>query len=191
MRNLRMFKLLCGEDSIRRTILATTFWNPVPTEEAVRREKELTQRADLWGSLVEKGSRVFRVDSAPEMIIEYLVERREDVVLQIQRELVDLGKTLDETAAGHELQAGIGREKQKIRDEEQGLDMELSEARAKADLGWQTEIEAIRKDMERHLRRMDLEEQQLRIDVHQLRREEEKKAAARRRWQKAEEQEYE
>src|SRR5207249_2436104 len=42
MRNLRMFKKLCGSDSLGKVVLATTWWGKVDAEIGANREKELT-----------------------------------------------------------------------------------------------------------------------------------------------------
>lgn len=113
MKNLRMFKKLCGDNGLANVVLATTMWSSgVDEKTAVYREEQLRTQPDFWAKMVEKGSKIFRHDrgaaSATE-IVDYLISRKQTVVLDIQRELVDERKTLQDTAAGAEIQAEIER----------------------------------------------------------------------------------
>jgi hypothetical protein len=76
MKNLRMFKKLCGDDSLGSVVLATTFWGMTKSDTEQSREVQLTTRSDFWGHFVQKRSKVFRQDQGKESatkIIDYLV----------------------------------------------------------------------------------------------------------------------
>lgn len=92
-------------------ILATTMWAGLEgtnagNEIGLKREKEL-RMPQFWGSMVDRGSEIIRhggtVESA-RSIISRLVDREVQVVLDIQVQLVDQSKTLDETSAGEYIQ---------------------------------------------------------------------------------------
>ena len=112
--NLAMFRQLCGEEFFHSVIMATSQWDNLPNEEAGRlREQEL--RKGFWKESVEAGAKVMRIQHKPadqEAIINHLldnyVERLNQKldgfdVLQIQEEIVDLGKSIPATHAGQEL----------------------------------------------------------------------------------------
>jgi hypothetical protein len=48
LRNLRMFRKLCGEDFMKSVVLGTTFWDKVGEEQGADREKELLETDDFF-----------------------------------------------------------------------------------------------------------------------------------------------
>ncbi|KAH8800296.1 P-loop containing nucleoside triphosphate hydrolase protein [Xylogone sp. PMI_703] len=110
LKNLYMLQRLCGDRGLSSVILATTMWGALESTESgkeigLQREQEL-RKPKFWGSMIERNSEIVRhdgtVDSA-RAIIGLLVDRGRDVVLDIQVQLVDENKTLDETSAGRYL----------------------------------------------------------------------------------------
>jgi hypothetical protein len=113
-----MFKKLCGESSLASVVLATTMWSEVNPEAGNRREIQLktstAPRPDFWKSMIDLGSQVFRQDrekESAEEIITYLIDKRRPVKLDIVEEMMVNNKTLDETAAGREVQDEIERQR--------------------------------------------------------------------------------
>ncbi|OQO14297.1 hypothetical protein B0A48_01173 [Cryoendolithus antarcticus] len=128
LKNLSMFKKLCGEDAYKHVALATTMWGnlkganlSLDTGEA--REKELVSRADWWGLMKERGSQVIRHDGTKECamnIIGSLIERRDangPVQLSIQKEMVDDNKSLENTAAGQEVNKELTILREKLQEQ--------------------------------------------------------------------------
>ncbi|KAG9764077.1 hypothetical protein KCU73_g1120, partial [Aureobasidium melanogenum] len=106
-KNLRMFRKLCGDESLQTVVLGTTMWANVKDDIGDRRLQELQNTAEFWGDMTAKGSRVFRHDdsgASAMKLISYILDQRKTTVLQIQRQMVDEGKSLDETSAGEELE---------------------------------------------------------------------------------------
>ena len=103
LRNLNMFKELCGKDNFKNVVLVTTMWDEVMEDVALRHEQELQN--DFWQSMIRLGSTTHRFhlteESAWDIINTLSVslpgERRP---LQIQREMVDEDKPLHRTSAG-------------------------------------------------------------------------------------------
>lgn len=116
-RNLNMFKKLCGDNAYKSCVLATTMWSQVDQAEGERREKELMQTSEFWGSMAKRGSIVRRYlnnqNSAHE-IIDYILSLhfKDPLVLDIQDELVTQKKSIEDTSAAVELNAEIMRERQ-------------------------------------------------------------------------------
>lgn len=111
LKNLHMFQRLCGDRGLSSVILATTMWAGLEGMDAgneigSNREKEL-HMPQFWGSMFDRGSEIVRHDGTVESartIISRLVDRKAQVVLDIQVQLVDQNKTLDETSAGEYIQ---------------------------------------------------------------------------------------
>ncbi|KAL8344117.1 hypothetical protein RB601_004575 [Gaeumannomyces tritici] len=117
-RNLSMFKTLCGPDALKMVILATTMWEQVNQEVGNVREEELRTTEEYWGFMVQRGSRIFRhtnnPDSALRLVRHFMGEHRPET-LAIQSEMVDNGRSLDQTSAGQELDSVLAKEREKFR----------------------------------------------------------------------------
>ena len=184
MKNLRMFRKMCGDDSLGSVVLATTFWGMTNPEIEQAREAQLTTRPDFWGHFIQKGSKVFRQDQGKESatkIIDYLVSRRKPVVLDIQREMNEQNKTLDQTGAGVEMRGDIAKAKAAHEQEMASVRAEMQKAMAKKDIEWQEELAAAKKEIEEKLREDEESRAQLHIDRENLKREEERERAEERR----------
>ena len=115
LRNLNMFKKLCGDDSYKHVVLATTMWGNLngpglSYDKGVKREQDLLKTKEWWGLMHSRGSKVYQYTDNKESamsIISYLIELRTKVVLDIQREMVDERKTLEDTSAGQEIEREI------------------------------------------------------------------------------------
>ena len=81
IRNLRIFKKLCGGDDFARIVLATTMWNLIDQENAERKANEIETDSNFWRHMIKRGSSVFRLDRGEESavkVIEYLLSCREE-----------------------------------------------------------------------------------------------------------------
>jgi hypothetical protein len=114
LKNVNMFKALCGSVSLSNVVLATTMWDKLKDPEAVQRgcyvEKEIKKDDSFWGDMVDCGSRMFRHHGTPASalhIVDYIMELKGYVVLDIQRQMIDEHETLDNTSAGREVQKDL------------------------------------------------------------------------------------
>jgi hypothetical protein len=177
MKNLRMFKNLCGDDSLGSVVLATTFWGMTSPETEQLRETQLKTRPDFWGDFIQNGSKVFRQDQRKESatkIIDYLVSRRKPIILEIQREMNDRGKTLDQTRAGIEVQGDLAKAKAAHEEEMAAVRADMQRALAQRDGEWQEELAAAKKEIEEKLHKDEESRAQLHIDRETLKQEEER-----------------
>ena len=144
LRNLTTFKKLCGENAFQYIKLATTMWKNLngpnlSYDTGVAREKELTSRKDWWGLMCERGSSVVRHDGTKECaleMIEDLIQRRAQggpVLLEIQKEMVDDKKSLEDTAAGQEVEKELTLAKKKFEELRQETGREVNAAANKFD----------------------------------------------------------
>ncbi|KAJ4985396.1 hypothetical protein SVAN01_09151 [Stagonosporopsis vannaccii] len=100
VRNLELCKRVCGRDAYKNVILVTSGWHQVDASTAEGREKQLED--DFWASMISQGSNVGRYygDQASAVGLLNTMMSQDEVVLQLQKELLDDGKELDATAAG-------------------------------------------------------------------------------------------
>ena len=105
-KNLKMFRLLCGDSALPNVVLATTRWsNPAHKQEyqeQQERQAELISRPEYWGELIHQGATSALYDGtyASALRIILHLEERSPIVLDIQRQMVDDGYPLLQTAAG-------------------------------------------------------------------------------------------
>ncbi|KAF8557842.1 hypothetical protein OG21DRAFT_1406255 [Imleria badia] len=108
LRNLAVFKDLCGDGNLKNIVLVTTMWDEVK-DQAVGSQREDELLSDFWKDMIRQGSRSYRFegtrDSAWEIINRLELEgaRQTRIQLQIQVEMVDRGLELHETTAAKTL----------------------------------------------------------------------------------------
>jgi hypothetical protein len=102
LKNLRMMQQLCGSDSLRNVVLATTMWEKVTNEEGLRREAELKQT--FWKSMIDGGATTSNIKTQSAAEAQSLVRsmmKNTPRSTRLQKELSS-GLTLVQTAAGIE-----------------------------------------------------------------------------------------
>ncbi|CAL1708204.1 unnamed protein product [Somion occarium] len=150
-RNFGMFRKLCGDSTLGSVIIVTNMWGEIREEVGVQRERELATEDILFKPVLDKGAKMMRHYNTLESgraIVEQFVNK-EAVTLKIQDEVVREGKSVEQTAAGAELEA----EKQK----------ELAEARRKQEEEIRRAQEAMRLKMEEEERRHKAEIEAARV----------------------------
>lgn len=175
MKNLRMFKRLCGRDSLPCVVLATTMWNKANLLKDEQREKELLENPKFWGDMVKAGSQILRHDNGKESaaaIMEYIIGKRHRVTLDIQKEMAS-GKTLDETAAGLEVQTDMTALTKKHEQEMNNLRQELQEAKDMHDSMAVEEISQLRAELADKIRSDEEARKSMQVDMETLRAERE------------------
>lgn len=151
MKTLQICRKICGTDALKNVILVTTRWNDVDRALGARREEEL--RSEFWKFMLDFGSTMMRYhgdqDSAVAIVSQLL--HKDTVVLDLQREIVDQGKRLSDTAAGALVNDDIEKVKakyeQELRDLAQ-LRSDLMRDSADMKLQMRQEIEMERKKLE-------------------------------------------
>jgi hypothetical protein len=172
MRNLRMFKALCGDNSLASVVLATTRWHNVQLDEGLLREEQLCSSPKMWKRMIDFGSKVMRQDrdeiSACE-ILQYLIQRRKPVTLDIQVELVDNKKTLNQTGAGQELHAEIEKQKKEYEKQLTALRKEMEDKMNKMNADLKEQLQEERDELERKLREAREHDRQLEANREEIR----------------------
>lgn len=173
-KNLRMFRKLCGDRGLGSVVLATTMWSLCPPGNAERREEQLVGQNNLWKALVGHGAKVFRHDDGPisgMRILKYLIDRARPVVLEIQREMGEQGKTLGATGAGLEVQADLERMKQEHAQELRDVRQELEEAVKANDQERQAELNEYKAQIDVQMAQAREQAQRLEVSREELRKE--------------------
>ena len=173
LKNLRMFKKLCGAQGLSCVVLATTMWSHVTPEDGERRESELITKQDFWGEMIKQGSTVMRQDQdevSAIKIIQYILGKRRRMVLDIQEEMAS-GKTLDETSAGRELEAELERMRKQHEAEMRELREDMIEAQKQNDRRSQEEIAAIRAELQKKMDQDREDRERMRVTMEELQQE--------------------
>jgi len=109
MKNLRIFSNLCGRDAMPNVVIVTTMWSKVDVNDGIEREKVLKQ--EVWKPLLNSGCRVERFDNTHKSawdIVEQSTGKDTATHLLVQTEMVDSGKTFEQTQAGSDLSQAAG-----------------------------------------------------------------------------------
>jgi hypothetical protein len=119
IKNLRMFRKLCGAESMHNVSFVTTMWDKVTRVEGETREKDLMDGEDgFWRVMIKSGCLVRRhsgsVESARGLVAELAGMKR--TVLRLQEEIAE-GKKLIETEAGVSLNEELLRVKRQHEEE--------------------------------------------------------------------------
>ncbi|CAH0018597.1 unnamed protein product [Clonostachys rhizophaga] len=135
-KNLLMFRQLCGEDALKKVVLATTMWDKVPTEEGEQREKELVDTQEFWGWMLQKGSscsRHMNSEDSAKRIVQTLVGHETPTITTLQVELIDEKLRLDQTSAGRALHTDLLRRRDTWTKERQDIKNQMKTAETPPD----------------------------------------------------------
>ncbi|GIZ37350.1 hypothetical protein CKM354_000080000 [Cercospora kikuchii] len=177
VRNLSMFKQLCGESVYPHVVLATTMWSyldksPVLHEEGERHMKELIARPDWWGFMHDRGSKVVRHTGERESalrIIDSLIESRDrNMTLNIQRELVVEELSLEKTGAGREAEKEIQDAKVKWEEQVKTLQDDYETALKDRDQQVAAMLKAQRDELQGKIEAATHAQQALKINLERL-----------------------
>ncbi|KAL7270430.1 hypothetical protein RUND412_006869 [Rhizina undulata] len=129
MKNLKMFRTLCGDNNLTNVVLVTSMWDNVAADVGQRRERELISTGNFWGGMIRMGARAARWDkttkSARDIVLK--IVHLAPIVLLIQDEL-NTYNTLENTTAGKEVQRNLEKEMANWREEMKMFAEQLLEA---------------------------------------------------------------
>lgn len=176
VRNLEMFKALCGDDAYKHVVLATTMWGQLRKyglsyETEVQRESELSQRPEWWGMMLRRGSKMVRHTddrTSALAIVDYLLSLSEPTLLNIQKQMVDEGRTLEETDAGEKYQAELNELKKLHLRQIEELKDDYQQAIKERDEEVANILEEQRRELETKLNEAAEKEKDLKVTLEQL-----------------------
>ena len=173
MKNLQMFKELCGDNGLPSVVLATTFWSKDEKELHTDRENQLATQPEYWSIMIAKGSRMFRHDQdqrSAVAIVEHLLALRRPTVLAIQRQLIDDKKTLDQTSAGQILQVQTEWQRLAFEKELQDIKIDMRVAIETKNRETEEELKVYREEVQSKLARIEKDGFKLQADSEALQR---------------------
>ncbi|KAF8857614.1 hypothetical protein BDZ45DRAFT_705165 [Acephala macrosclerotiorum] len=167
MRNLSMFRKLCGDDAFKNVTLATTFWDEMQDiSKGESREKQLVENKQWWGYMANKGSRVRRFKNTRESAWEIIGELAglPKVALQIQREMVDQGLRVNDTTAGEALNKELAELAAKHTEELKKIQAEMQQAIKDRDFDLQEAMKEMEREKKELIQHLENEQEALRAD---------------------------
>jgi chromosome segregation ATPase len=159
-RNFRIFRELCGDDTLQNVVLVTNMWAQVTQDVGEAREKELA--TNFFKPVLVKGARLTRhydtAQSAHDIIRSIM--KNIPIPLQIQRELVDEGKDITNTAAGEAINQELNKQIRQHKKELNAVKQEMKELKEKD--------EEARREMEEDARKLREEMNKMRLESKTL-----------------------
>lgn len=127
-RNLRPFRKLCGDSSLRNVVILTKMWSRVSEEEGLARQSKLQDGDSYFKPMIDNGATIFCHDNTRESanrVVEHFFMRA-PTTLQIQKEIVHEKRDLIETEAGKELREQLDTRTTEVSDEVAALEEEIA-----------------------------------------------------------------
>ncbi|KDQ53046.1 hypothetical protein JAAARDRAFT_39759 [Jaapia argillacea MUCL 33604] len=168
-RNLRMFKKLCGAESMKNVVIITTMWDKLESpQEGEQRELELKTKEGFFKTLIDQGAQLVRLGRGvagpkfppADQIVSDIITHSQPEFTRIQTEMAK-GAELEDTSAGAELDGEIRKLKQQHEFEMKQLREEMMEAMRDRDMRAVRELEEERRRNEMVVQRLDEELRQL------------------------------
>ncbi|KZT74177.1 P-loop containing nucleoside triphosphate hydrolase protein [Daedalea quercina L-15889] len=135
--NFRLFENICGNSAMTSALIVTTMWETVVEDIGRAREKELADNFKFFKSAINNGARMVRhynnAESARSIVRSLLDTPAR--VLQMQIELVDDKKEIDETTAARVLMDMLQWKANRAQREIQDLEMQMNAEGGGADNG--------------------------------------------------------
>lgn len=140
LRNLKMFRQLCGDEPLKNVIFTTTGWGLAGKSDqlgrAVDKEAQLCSDPLFWEPMIRRGAQTARFEDSRQSALE-LIKRlvpKPPVILQIQHELVDESKNLIDTSAGSTVNEEIKKLEAKYKAQLEAVQAEMQHALDQQDL---------------------------------------------------------
>ena len=160
-RNFKMFRELCGDSTLKNVILVTNMWEGVSQDVGEAREEELA--TNFFKPALDKGAQLARnrntAQSAHDIIRRII--RNQPAALQIQRELVDEGKSITDTAAGEAINKELNEYIRRHQAEMKALQEEMMQALLDKD-------EETRQELEEETRKLQAQIDKAKMDSESM-----------------------
>lgn len=100
VKTLEIFKKICGKVALKNVLLVSTRWNEV--DEALGASREQQLRDNFWAYMLSNGSTMARFYGNRESAVGIASQlmSRQSIILELQTELIEQGKPLNQTVAG-------------------------------------------------------------------------------------------
>lgn len=153
-RNFKVFRKLCGENSLKNVIITTNMWSNPPTDIEIARERELKEEELFFEPMISKGARTARyirgqgVGGARDIIRMFMTNT--PLPVQLQTEQAN-GLSLDKTAAGQVLREELAKLAQGQQQEIVEVQEEMQDDYIKQDAEARRELDEYKRQAEKQL----------------------------------------
>lgn len=180
---MKIFRQLCGDSNLQSVVLATTMWEASTNESMGRefedRQEQLKLNPDFWGEMASHGSLVLRhndnIDSALK-IIRYILNQNSRITLQVQREMEEDNKRLDQTLAGEELSRWLLEQQRLFEKRLQGTQVDMEDAIKNSNKRVVQELAKQQDELQKQLELAMKESEQLKLNMEEIVEEKESEA---------------
>lgn len=131
--NLNMFQAMRGEEPLSSVVVATTMWGKIDEQNGENLQRQLSER--YWKSMIDAGTKIIRHDDNRDSalrIIEYIISRKAQVKMEIQKQLEDGRTDVKDTSAGQQLRSKVldeqARTRDKLREAQEDFKQALNES---------------------------------------------------------------
>ena len=163
-RNFNIFRKLCGEPTLKNVVLVTNMWDEAHREINEIREKELSSR--FFKPALDYGAKMVRhhntVRSAHDIVRRIL--KNHPIVLQIQRELVDEGKDIINTAAGESINQELNELIRRHQMELEQLRAEMVQALEEKDQETRQELDQAKRNLEEKVKKIGSDAEKMAVN---------------------------
>jgi hypothetical protein len=167
LRNLKMFRELCGPEAFKNVLLVTTGWTDAikadEYDKAVAYEKELKDDPRYFAPLIAKGATMARFEDIRDSALS-LIKRLvgfDEVTLKLQKELILENKPLSESSAGAVVNEELRRLDEHYKAEMRKLKEKIETARKAHDGELEEALAMTQEASEEQLRRISSQKDQL------------------------------
>lgn len=170
LRNLKMFRELCGDDPLENVILATTGWTEAQKagtlEKAEEHERSLSSNRAFRKGMLDSGAKLDRFMDTRESALAMITKlaKNKTIPLQIQRELVDQEKLLIDTSAGTAVNEDLKRLQAVYEKKMAEIQQEMIEAREAQDTKVEEALTEAQEVFEKQLRGLKDQQDKLRYE---------------------------
>jgi hypothetical protein len=173
LKSLRIFENLCGENNFENVNVITTMWDLLETVDAqptagFERERILREKSEFFGRMMRNKAKMRRFGLSYESafdIIESIAESKQRIVTSLQREMVDEGVELRDTAVGQFLQNEFETSRKRYEEEIGILQEEYEEA---IDDKERELLKAQKVGYEKQIKNSEMDQRRLAIKSEQL-----------------------
>ena len=165
-----MFRELCGDKTLQNVILVTNMWEDVARDVGEAREKELT--TNFFKPVLDKGARLTRHHNTVKSahgIIRSIMENV-PIPLQIQRELVDEGKDVIDTAAGEAINKELNEQIRRHQEELKAVKEDMLKALKEKDEETRQELEEETCRLQEQMDKMRMNSESMASDLQEEKR---------------------
>jgi hypothetical protein len=155
-RAFRLFKEMCGTDTLKNVVIVTTMWEKVTPDQGEKREEELRTNQKFFKPALDKQARLARHDNTKHSARDILrtILKYQPLALSIQREVIDERMELHDTMAGKEFESQTEELIRTVNIEVEKLMEDLAAAH-------QTDIGALRQELDEYKEKLSLIHQEL------------------------------